>query len=261
MLIFPFCLFTFLLCLKLPPFPASNPPYAGVQSQSCVSQLPACASCALSTWIPSENPVITDNQPVTSPLLMLPRHIVCQSASRLGPSVFPLVAKRLFCCFVLFLTWIAQRCSFGLSTVYGWVLQVSCCPGWQWSTWGWWEVLKLALPLLQIHFAVTLSVTLCIELSTATNNWAVRSFFFCPCFFGIALYRLWNMHEKPRTILCMFLEYGEYLPVIVNNNGKSTKAAQKIQHCRNAAICSVVILLPLSVAPNTVQVGRVPGQV
>lgn len=47
--------------------------------------------------------------------------------------------------------------SFGLNTMYGWVLQTSCCPGWEWSAWGWWELLKLALLLLEIHFAITLS--------------------------------------------------------------------------------------------------------
>lgn len=69
------------------------------------------------------------------------------------------------------------------------------------------------------------------------------------------------MHEKPSFILWMFLEYGEYLPVIVNNNGKSAKATQIIQHSKNAVICSVVILPPLLVALTIVEVGRVPGQV
>lgn len=65
----------------------------------------------------------------------------------------------------------------------------------------------------------------------------------------------WNMHGRPSFTQWLdsfgtVLEFGEYLPATVNNNGKSTKTSQVMQHSKDAAIWCLVILLPLLVTPK-----------
>ena len=112
---------------------------------ACVCQLSPLHVDLWKTWsslIPSWWP----------PPLMLPRRIGCQCVSCLGPSMFPVVTKCL-----IFLTWIISVMQLWPQCCVWMSFANCCCPGWEGSARGWWELLKLALLLLEIHFAITFS--------------------------------------------------------------------------------------------------------